>query len=55
MDGNLFRESSRLGLGQEVGMFVAAEKLNATRVLRTGLVDAIADDPVAEAVRRLKH
>jgi enoyl-CoA hydratase/carnithine racemase len=34
-------------------MFVAAEKVSAMHALRMGLVDAIADDPVAEAVRRI--
>ena len=34
-------------------MFVAAEKLDATEALQVGLVDAVADDPVAEAVRRI--
>ena len=35
-------------------MFVAAEKLSASDALRIGLVDAIADDPVAEAIRRIQ-
>jgi enoyl-CoA hydratase/carnithine racemase len=34
-------------------MFLAAEKITAQDALRIGLVDAIADDPVAESVRRL--
>lgn len=34
-------------------IFVAAEKLNAERALRLGLVDAIAADPVAEAIRQI--
>jgi enoyl-CoA hydratase/carnithine racemase len=32
---------------------VAAEKVSAARALEIGLVDAIADDPVAHALRRL--
>ena len=34
-------------------MFVAAEKLHAADALRIGLIDRIAKDPVAEAIRRL--
>jgi enoyl-CoA hydratase/carnithine racemase len=34
-------------------MFVAAEKVAAAQALRMGLVDAIARDPVAEAVQRI--
>src|SRR5260370_27204575 len=33
-------------------MFVAAEKVTAQQALRIGLIDAMADDPVAEAVQR---
>ena len=36
-------------------MFVAAEKVTAQEALRIGLVDALAEDPVAWAVARLKH
>jgi len=43
-----------VGKGRALEMFVAAEKITATRALRMGLVDAIADDPVAEAVRRIR-
>ena len=42
-----------VGKGRALEMFVAAEKVTATQALRIGLVDAIAGDPVAEAVRRL--
>ncbi len=42
-----------VGKGRALEMFVAAEKIIAPTALRIGLVDAIADDPVAEAVRRL--
>jgi enoyl-CoA hydratase/carnithine racemase len=34
-------------------MFLAAEKIRAERALQTGLIDAISDDPVGEALRRL--
>ena len=42
-----------IGKGRALEMFVAAEKISAKQALRMGLIDAIADDPVAEAVRRL--
>jgi enoyl-CoA hydratase/carnithine racemase len=34
-------------------MFLTAEKVSAEEALRVGLVDALVDDPVEEAVRRL--
>lgn len=43
-----------IGKGRALEMFVAAEKITATHALRMGLVDAIADDPVAEALRRIQ-
>jgi len=42
-----------VGKGRALKMFVAAEKIGAQQALCMGLVDAIADDPVAEAVRRM--
>jgi enoyl-CoA hydratase len=42
-----------VGKGRALEMFAAAEKVTAAQALRIGLVDAIADDPVADAVRRL--
>lgn len=42
-----------VGQGRALQMFVTAEKITAIQALGIGLVDAIADDPVAEAVRRL--
>ena len=42
-----------VGKGRALEMFVAAEKVTATRALQIGLVDAIAADPVAEAVQRI--
>jgi enoyl-CoA hydratase/carnithine racemase len=44
-----------VGKGRALEMLVAAEKVNAPNALRIGLVDAVADDPVAEAVRRLRE
>jgi enoyl-CoA hydratase/carnithine racemase len=43
-----------VGRARAVEMFVAAEKLTAPQALGIGLVDAIADDPVAEALRRIQ-
>lgn len=43
-----------VGKGRALEMFVAAEKIMAPEALHIGLVDAIADDPVAEALRRLR-
>lgn len=36
-------------------MLVAAEKLHARDAMAIGLIDAIADDPVAEAVRQIRN
>jgi enoyl-CoA hydratase/carnithine racemase len=44
-----------VGKGRALEMFVAAEKIMAPQALRIGLVDAVADDPVAEAVRRIRQ
>ena len=44
-----------IGKGRALEMFVAAEKVTAAQALRIGLVDAIAADPVAEAVRRIRQ
>jgi enoyl-CoA hydratase len=43
-----------IGKGRALEMFVAAEKITAAHALRMGLVDAIADDPVAEAVQHIR-
>jgi enoyl-CoA hydratase/carnithine racemase len=42
-----------VGRGRALEMFIAAEKVAADKALRIGLVRAIADDPVAEALRRI--
>jgi enoyl-CoA hydratase/carnithine racemase len=42
-----------IGKGRALELFVAAEKIQASRALVIGLVDAIAADPVAEALRQL--
>ena len=41
--------------GRALEILVAAEKIGAQQALKMGLVDAIADDPVAEAVRRMER
>jgi enoyl-CoA hydratase/carnithine racemase len=41
-----------IGKGRALELFVAAEKISADRALRMGLIDQIAGDPVAEAIRR---
>lgn len=43
-----------IGKGRALEMFVAAEKVHANRALSMGLIDAIAADPVAEALRRIR-
>jgi enoyl-CoA hydratase len=43
-----------IGKGRTLEMLVSAAKINAEQALRIGLVNAIADDPVAAAVRRFK-
>ena len=40
-----------MGKARALEMFVAAEKIMAPAALRIGLVDAIANDPVAESIR----
>jgi enoyl-CoA hydratase/carnithine racemase len=42
-----------VGKSRALELFIAAEKVSAARALEIGLVDAIADDPVAEAMREL--
>ena len=43
-----------VGRAKALEMFVAAEKLHAPEALRIGLVDAVAEDPVEEAKRRVQ-
>ncbi len=42
-----------VGKAKALEMFVAAEKIHARDALRCGLVEAVAEDPVAEAMRRI--
>jgi len=44
-----------VGKSVALEMFVAAEKLNAERALVIGLVEAVVEDPVSEALRRIKE
>src|SRR5262249_55337524 len=41
-----------IGKGRALQIFCAAEKIHAQEALRIGLVDAIANDPLAEALAR---
>jgi enoyl-CoA hydratase/carnithine racemase len=43
-----------IGRGRALELFVAAEKITAPRALEIGLVDLIAGDPVADALRQLQ-
>lgn len=52
--GGTQRLSRIVGKGRALPMFVAAEKLHAQAALQLGLVEAIADDPVGEAIRRIR-
>jgi enoyl-CoA hydratase len=42
-----------IGKARALEMFVTAEKLDASRALEIGLIDAIAVDPVSEAMHRI--
>jgi enoyl-CoA hydratase len=43
-----------VGKGVALELFVAAEKISARRALAVGLVEALADDPVGEALQRIR-
>jgi len=43
-----------IGKARALEMFVAAEKVGATQALRIGLIERIAEDPIAEAGRRIR-
>ena len=43
-----------IGKSRALELFIAAEKVSAARALEIGLVDAIAGDPLAEALRQLQ-
>jgi enoyl-CoA hydratase len=50
--GGTQRLPGLIGKGRALDLFIAAEKVSATRALEIGLVDATAANPVAEALRR---
>lgn len=52
--GGTQRLSRLIGKGRALQMFMAAEKIAAQQALDIGLLDTIAPDPVAEAVRRIR-
>ena len=43
-----------IGRARALELFVTAERIDASAALRSGLVDAVVEDPVAEAARRLE-
>jgi enoyl-CoA hydratase/carnithine racemase len=43
-----------IGKGRALELFVAAEKVTASRALEIALIDSLADDPVSEAIRQLQ-
>ena len=43
-----------VGKAKALEMFIAAEKIHAKQALQVGLVDAIADDPVEQAISELR-
>jgi enoyl-CoA hydratase/carnithine racemase len=43
-----------IGKSMALELFIAAEKVSAARALEAGLVDAVANDPVAEALHQLQ-
>ena len=49
--GGTQRLSRLLGKASALAMFLPAAKLSAAEALQTGLIEAIADDPVTEAIR----
>jgi enoyl-CoA hydratase/carnithine racemase len=44
-----------IGKGRALQMFIAAEKIYAQEALRIGLVNAVVEDPVEEAVKQLSN
>ena len=52
--GGTQRLPGLIGKGRALEMFVAAEKVSAENALSIGLIDAISEDPVAEAARRAR-
>lgn len=44
-----------IGKAPALAMLVAAEKVDASKALRLGLIDAIAEQPIVEASRRIRN
>jgi enoyl-CoA hydratase/carnithine racemase len=44
-----------IGKSRALELFTAAEKISAAGALEIGMVDAVADGPIAEALRRLRR
>jgi enoyl-CoA hydratase len=53
--GGTQRLSRLVGKGRALEILVAAEKIHASAALRIGLVDAVAENPVAEALARFQN
>lgn len=51
--GGTQRLPRQIGKARTLEMFIAAEKVSAIRALEIRLVDALVEDPIAEAVRRI--
>ncbi len=44
-----------VGKGRALAMFLAAEKIHARDAVNIGLVETVAEDPVAEALQRIRN
>lgn len=44
-----------VGKGRALEMFVTAEKVSASRAFQVGLIDAICEDPIAQAARHISE
>jgi enoyl-CoA hydratase/carnithine racemase len=53
--GGTQRLPRAIGKGVALQLFVATEKITAPQALAIGLVEAVADDPLAEALLRIKN
>jgi enoyl-CoA hydratase/carnithine racemase len=49
--GGTQRLARLIGSARAIEMFISAEKVDAKRALRYGLVDQVCEDPLAEAMR----
>lgn len=53
--GGTQRLARRVGLARAIEIFIPAEKVDAARALRYGLVDRVCDDPIREATHWIEH